>query len=264
MKFDRKIFDIMPNAHGVQFNLAEVKFPTSKDVFFRSKQKETLERYQAARRFMYELDTDDWEHYFKPNNDERINSLLQNTLRAQLYEAALMFYNSVVDLSWIACYVSAEYLVYINKKAFDTDKITSIEEAYSMLRKAEGLVQNPNADDSFTYLKKVCPEFTNAINHIIDFWSYFSETPIRHNYNYLKHKGALHYTEIERLRPGPLFRFYYNAVNSPSDIRDVQKKISLVDSIEQLRQFDNQSLFPYIEVLFNMLEKIVKPSPMIL
>ena len=30
-------------------------------------------------------------------------------LKAQLYEAALLFYNTVVDLSWTACYVSAEY-----------------------------------------------------------------------------------------------------------------------------------------------------------
>ena len=86
------------------FNLVGVKIPNDKDIFFRAKQKETLDRYQAARRFMYELETNDWDHYFQKSPIDRTNIYFQNVLKAQLYEAALLFYNTVVDLSWTACY----------------------------------------------------------------------------------------------------------------------------------------------------------------
>ena len=261
IKFEREVFDIMPNQTSMSFQLIGAKLPTNKDVFFRSKQLDTLERYQAARRFMYEINTEDWNHYFNPIEEEKGNRYFQNVLRAQLYEAALMFYNSVIDLSWITCYISAEYLVYSDGRAFDIEHISSIDEAYAMLRKAEGMVQNPNADDSFSYLKKVCPKFSTAIDCIVEFWSYFSNTNIRTNYNYLKHKGALHYREIEELKPARLFKLYVNDVDCPSDIRDVQKEINLFESIETLKDFDDHVLFPYIETLFGELERQVNPSP---
>lgn len=58
MEFNREVFDLMPPS-GKTFNLVGVKIPNDKDIFFRAKQKETLDRYQAARRFMYELETND-------------------------------------------------------------------------------------------------------------------------------------------------------------------------------------------------------------
>ncbi len=263
IQFEHDVFHIMPNKQSVKFNMIGAKLPTNKDIFFRSKQEETLERYQAARRFMYELDTDDWNHYFQPIEDAKGNLYFQNVLRAQLYEAALMFYNSVIDLSWITCYVSAEYLVYLDGNSFDIEQISSIDEAYAALRKAEGIVQNPNADDSFSYLKKICPNFSMAIDYIIEFWSSFSQTTIRNNYNYLKHKGALHYREIEELKPDRILKFHVDGIDCPSDIRDVQKEINLCESIEELKDFDNNALFPYIETLFSELEKQVNPSPFI-
>lgn len=261
MDFDRSVLDIMPNRHCISFNFAEVKFPSNKDVFFRAKQTETLDRYLAARRFMCELDTDDWKHYFPSEKDELAKQYYQHQYRSQYYEAALMFYNSVIDLSWVTCYISAESLIHLNGKSIDTEKILPIEEAYRALRKAEGHVQNPCADDSFTYLKKMCPEFTDAIDYIIEFWKSFSGTPIRYNYNYLKHRGALYYKENPS--QGCMFRLICNGQDCPSNIRDVRKEVSLNDSIEQLREFDNKTLFPYIETLFNMLEQIVDPSPMV-
>lgn len=111
MEFDREVFDLMPSGSKT-FNLIGLKMPSDKDIFFRAKQKETLDKYQAARRFMYELETDDWDHYFHKLEDENGNIYFQNVLKAQWYEAALLFYNAVVDLSWIACYISAEYFIY--------------------------------------------------------------------------------------------------------------------------------------------------------
>mgnify|MGYP006971890672 CR=1 FL=1 len=55
MEFDREVFDLMPSGSKT-FNLIGLKMPSDKDIFFRAKQKETLDKYQAARRFMYELE----------------------------------------------------------------------------------------------------------------------------------------------------------------------------------------------------------------
>lgn len=159
MEFEHEVFDLMPPGNKT-FSLVGTKIPNDKDIFFRAKQKETLDRYQAARRFMYELETDDWDHYFQKSADAKANAYFQNVLKAQMYEAALIFYNTVIDLSWITCYTSAEYLIYLDGKPVGIEGITTIETAYDALRKAEGLVQHPGADGSpFIYLKKMCPEF---------------------------------------------------------------------------------------------------------
>ena len=72
-------------------------------------------------------------------------------------------YNTVVDLSWTACYVSAEYFIYLDGKPVEIEGISSIETAYTALRKAEGLVQHPGADGSpFTYLKKCVHNLTQS------------------------------------------------------------------------------------------------------
>lgn len=70
MGFEREVFDLMPPDNKT-FSLVGTKIPNDKDIFFRAKQKETLDRYQAARRFMYELETDDWDHYFQKNADAK-------------------------------------------------------------------------------------------------------------------------------------------------------------------------------------------------
>lgn len=112
-------------------------------------------------------------------------------------------------------------------------------------------------------MKKMCPQFSAVLDFIIDFWERFSHTPVRTNYNFLKHKGALCYEEIQKLEPNRIFSLQISDQKCPSDIRDVQKSISLLDAIEELRQFDNNQLFPYIESLFQQLEALVKPSPLI-
>lgn len=263
MEFEHEVFDLMPPDNNA-FSLVGTKIPNDKDIFFRAKQKETLDRYQAARRFMYELETDDWDHYFQKSADAKANVYFQNVLKAQMYEAALIFYNTVIDLSWITCYISAEYFIYLDGKPVEIEGITTIETAYDALRKAEGLVQHPGADGSpFIYLKKMCPQFSDVLDFIINFWENFSNTPVRLNYNYFKHKGALCYEEIQELEPNRIFSLRVNDQNCPSDIRDVQKTISLLGAIEELRQFDNNQLFPYIESLFQQLEALVKPSPLI-
>ena len=199
MEFDREVFDLMPSGSKT-FNLIGLKMPSDKDIFFRAKQKETLDKYQAARRFMYELETDDWDHYFHKLEDENGNIYFQNVLKAQWYEAALLFYNAVVDLSWIACYISAEYFIYVDGKPVEVEGLTPIEEAYNALRKAEGYVQHPGVDGNpFEYLRKMCPQFSDTLDFVIAFWKDFADTPVRWKYNYLKHKGEHH----------PCFELFY-------------------------------------------------------
>lgn len=48
----------------------------------------------------------------------------------------------------------------------------------------------------------------------------------------------------------------------PSDIRDVQKMISVDEGLQELIKFDNEVLFPYVEKLLTELKKAVDPSPM--
>ena len=48
-----------------------------------------------------------------------------------------------------------------------------------------------------------------------------------------------------------------------SDTQDVKYKISLSDSIEELYKFDEEKLFPYLRILFEELERLVDPSPMV-
>ena len=48
----------------------------------------------------------------------------------------------------------------------------------------------------------------------------------------------------------------------PSDIRDVQKMISVDAGLKELIDFDNNMLFPYIEKLLGQLKTAVEPSPM--
>lgn len=111
----------------------------------------------------------------------------------------------------------------------------------------------------------MCPEYTDAIDLIINFWRLFSNSQIRSLYNYTKHKGVLHYKELDSLSHKKVWKFYdYNNKTMPSDISDVQKQISLNESITDLISFDDNILFPYINELIKLLKEAVNPSPIIM
>ena len=157
-----------------------------------------------------------------------------------------------------------KYQQNVDGKPVEVEGLTPIEEAYNALRKAEGYVQHPGVDGNpFEYLRKMCPQFSDTLDFVIAFWKDFADTPVRWKYNYLKHKGSLCYKEIQEREPRKIFSLQVNDKKCPSDIRDVQATINLIDAIEELRRFDNEKLFPYIESLFIQLETLVKPSPLI-
>ena len=175
-----------------------------------------------------------------------------------------MFYNVIVDLSWTLCYVSAEYVLYERDKAIDFSGMLPIEEAYDALRKAENLVTNPNSQGNpFEYLKNMCPEFTPAIDLIVSFWSNFADSEIRKLYNFIKHKGKPNFEEIEAHKGRIAVRLKIGNEDYPTDIREVQKKIGLYQIIRELRDFDDNVLFPYIKELLSRLETILSPSPLV-
>lgn len=253
-----------------QIDLLGAALPSSKDVYFRSKQKEIIEQYSAARIFMDETENSDWDHWFHcTEENEMAQRYFELTFKAYFYEAALIYYNIVVDLSWTACYLATEFALTRRGERINFGGVRPIDEAYDLMRKAENLVTNPNAEENpFGYLKIMCPEFSSAIDMIIDFWSEFGHGNIRQRYNFCKHKGKPAYTEIETLAGPRIMGFYQqdrngNRVQLASDPSDVRLQCSLDESIEELRQFDNAQLFPYISKLFAELERVLAPSPFV-
>lgn len=267
MDFKNDIFTLSPSSKRT-FNLVGTKLPNSKDVYFRAKQNEIIDQYAAARIFLNETEIDDWEHWFeKPENDEHYEAF-KLIFSSYFYESALTYYNVIVDLSWTICYISAEYVCNLKQTPVSFSGVKPIEEAYDLLRQAENNVTNPTSEDNpFQYLKKMCPEYTTAIDLIIDFWKEFSNTEIRKKYNFFKHKGKPAYVEIENFRDSSMIGLYVEQngqrTEMVSDTQDVKYKISLSDSIEELYKFDEEKLFPYLRSLFEELERLVDPSPMV-
>lgn len=260
MEFVNDIHSLMA-PRNVKFDLVGTKLPCNKDIFFRAKQQEIVEQYEAARSFLCETETEDWDHWF---NSEKNHEVFELIFKSHFLEASLMFYNVIVDLSWTLCYVSAEYVLYERDKAIDFSGMLPIEEAYDALRKAENLVTNPNSQGNpFEYLKNMCPEFTPAIDLIVSFWSNFADSEIRKLYNFIKHKGKPNFEEIEAHKGGIAVRLKIGNEDYPTDIREVQKKIGLYQIIRELRDFDDNVLFPYIRELLSRLETILSPSPLV-
>lgn len=271
LEYANDIFTLEP-PNKQKFNLIGASLPTNKDLYFRTKQREIIDQYAAARIFLCETDTEDWSHWFQQVEDARNNTAFQKIFTTYFYEAALMYYNIVVDLTWALCYVSAEFAISDNSTRVDFEGCKPIEEAFQLLRTAENSVTTPTAETNpFSYLQLMCPEYSKAIQIIIDFWNVFSSSPIRKKYNYCKHKGKPAYDEIEELRgKGRLFGLSIKPVGSDetmqiaSDIKDVQWVQSLTENISELQHFDDEQLYPYVKALLEELEQVVKPSPMVI
>lgn len=262
--FTGDIFDKIQLPHSVTFNLVGTALPTNRDIYFVAKWHEIFERYTTARLFIRKALDDNWDYWFHKVEDEKIQHALENKFKAELYETALLSYNILVDLTWAWTYVSAEYLLYVFDdegnvtNAKDVCGMHSIEEAYELLRKTENGVSTPHAEGNpFNYLKVMRPEFSDAVDTIIELWKVFSNSSIRNLYNYVKHKGKPLYEEVEKPRGGKIMAILIGNEEYPSDIRDVQKMISVEQGLKELIDFDNNMLFPYVEKLLNQLKAAV-------
>ena len=70
------------------------------------------------------------------------------------------------------------------------------------------------------------------------------------------------YEEVEKPRGGKVMSILIGNEEYPSDIRDVQKMISVEEGLKELIDFDNNLLFSYVEKLLSQLKVAVDPSPM--
>lgn len=238
---------------------------------------ELVERYQSARLFLRKAYEEDWDKWFNPakNANEKkaaeFNDYIRWFYKAELYETALVNYNMLVDLSWVMTYVSAEFMLYKFDKdgnvinAESVQGMHPIDEAMEMLRKVENGTVAPTAENNpFEYLKKMAPQFEEAVDLIISFWNKFGNSDIRNLYNFIKHKGKPVYTEQEKYTSYKIFSLHMGKDEYPTDIRDVQKKVSVEKGIEELIRFDNEELFHYVKELIEALKKAVNPSPMVM
>lgn len=266
MEFINKVITLNPERTS-SFTLGkgyEIKIPTAQDVFFKSKQDEIFKQYQTARMFLYETETKDLEHWFT-GYDKSKEEIVRLTFMTEMYETALIYYNIIVDLSWTLCYVSIEYALYSKESTIELSNFMSIEDAYNTMRKIENLVTNPGVDGNpLEYLKLMCPEFEESIDWIIEFWKSFKDSDIRKTYNFLKHKGKPTYCEIEEIVGKKVMNLTIDGNRCPIDISDVKMEVELFKSISELREFDDEILFPYIKRLFELLETQINPSKMIL
>lgn len=276
MEFKNDHLRLMP-PRNVSVNLANVKLPGGNDVYFRAKQKEIVELYSAARIFMDLTETTDWDKWFSISKNasetdkECAQHFFENTYRSFFYETALFYYNSIVDISWTMCYVAAEYSGQKNGKRVDINSIKSIDEAALLLRNTEKCVTNPTAENNpFEYLMHVYPQFEPIIQMVISFWNSFSDSEIRKNYNYCKHRGHPLYEEISRYTPNGVFSVKRidhetgNLIETATNSTDVRYCLSLDNSIASLQQFDDDILYPYISNLISEIEKVIKPSSLII
>ena len=252
------------------FLLIGARLPTSRDAYYVSKRQEIIEQYAAARLFLGQTETTNWDYWFNRLSNENLQKITELTMQSYFYETSLMYYNIVVDLSWTACYLASEFSLAQRGERVHFGGIAPVEEAYSLMRKAENLVTSPTAEENpFGYLKRMCPEFSTAIDMIISFWESFMRSNVRQQYNYCKHKGKPSYSEITSIANPPLILSIHlesqdgNQVELASNSQDVRLRCSLVDSISELVSFDNEQLFPYIFNLFNELERVINPSPFI-
>ena len=268
--FKNEIFGEIEPPDNSGVNLIGAALPKNQDLYFISKWYELIDRYSTARMFLNKTNENNWDYWFNPQNDKEIQKALIAKFKSDLYETALINYNIIVDLSWTITYVSAEYALY----SFDKDNnITNadnicgmhpIEESYESLRKIENGVLSPHTKgNQFEYLKKISPEFSDSIDIVVEFWKSFSNSNIRNLYNFIKHKGKPLYKETKKIRKEKIYSILIGKENYPSDIGDVQKIISLEGGINELIEFDNSSLYPYIKKLLEALNKAVNPSPWI-
>lgn len=232
--------------------------PSSKELFFEAKMKEIHSQYQSARLFLCQIDNDYWEYWYSPYNDEKKDGIIKTGFNSTFLETAILYYNIVVDLTWVLCYVSAEYTCYAKNKSISTEDINEIQITKESINKLESLVSNPFEESNpLNYLKKQLPEFESAIELVYDFWKEFANSEVRSLYNYIKHKGKPQYSELYKYTAKKFYSFHKKDIEYPTDQNDVKREISLYDTVNLLNHFDDEILFNYCDKLVSLLIPLV-------
>lgn len=236
--------------------LNTIRIPNNAQLFFESKIEEICDRYQSARIFLCEIDNDDWGHWFSLNNkDIEVVKVVYNGL---FIETSLIYYNIVVDLTWVLSYVSMEYLVLSKGKYNNIENFTCIRESKDILRNLEKIVSNPTSKNNpFSYFKKIDIEYSEIIECMELFWNDFKNSKIRRTYNFIKHKGKPQYSELFNFIPKKAFSLNFKGLDIPIDPSDVILELSQKDFIKELINFDDEYLFPYCDQLIKLLKSLL-------
>ena len=217
--------------------------------------------------FLCETELKQPDYWFDKTDDDTVNKAFALTFRQYFYETALFYYNVVVDLTWSMTYTAIEYACTLNGKRVDLQGIKPLDEAAELLRKAEKNVTTPTAEENpFDYLNYMAPEFSDVISLIVDFWKSFGSSEVRQRYNYCKHKGKPLCNELEALDNSRFFSMHVESGGNVYEMamcsKDIRYKISLEESIKELKRFDDEVLFPYVKELLDRIEAVIMPSPM--
>lgn len=265
--FKTNLYDsVLYRPPGIKFKLTDLQLPTNHDWFFMSKCEEIFEQYNFARMYLEKSREECQEYWFPTQTDIKLNNFCNLTFRANLYETSLIYYNILVDLSWVLTKISLEYYSYIFDKNDGVKEQTlfteplSIEKAKELIRRAENETYSPTSSEFYDYLRVQLPTLEYSIDMIKNFWILFKDSPIRNNYNYIKHKGKPIYDEILAIQDINFGNIYIKGIKVPSNIVDIQYKLNLESSIQELIDFDNDELYPYLTTLETVLEKFVNPS----
>ena len=251
---------------------SKINIPTGNQLYYAQKKLELFERYQTARMFMRMLDDKEILQYIASKICTSNHDLMIEGIKCDFYEAALFNYNIIVDMSWLLTLAAAEYIVYKDNESQEKPDFTllyeclKIKDAKDAIYKIESLSTSPeyNEKSLFKYLKKINIPYEYAINYVNEFWKTFQNDDIRHNYNYIKHKGKPIYYNEKIGDISKEWSIYDGDELISANIQDTRTSVNIDEEIKKLLKFDNDTLFPYIKKLESLLEKNIDISDTIL
>lgn len=237
-----------------------IKISSTKELFFEGKLYEIYLRYISARTMLRPIDNNREEYWYDNERDPSNDDLIRLTYNGFFIENAILNYNIVVDLTWIITIISIEICYYENSKKIILDDINEIYSSKCIINKIQQMVQSPSAEEVkefLDYFSKLNPKYQEIAEHISSFWNSFFDSEIRTLYNFLKHRGKPEYTEIYKITGRKFFSFKDNKIEYATDISDLRKEVEMYKTLEDLIDFDNNTLFPYCDKLFKLLIKII-------
>lgn len=260
-------------------------WPSSSEYFFKCKQQEIRERYDSARRMMCNIYPNNGEIY-PPilTDDENRKKRCELYMQAIYYEASLTFYNMVIDLSWVMVCGAFDFSYGTEDNRFIVEEFYNCEKYIDILSNLEQNTTSPN--DWSRYFSNRMPSSEPIMSLVMDFWNTVQNHPIRGKYNYIKHRGRPVYKELfdidSKHRPSrgmyilegvPTFnntdeeiKWHLNYkkrdvdTELPTHVDEMRKTYSLIESIDELKDFDENKLFPYITNLFDLIDEFLQPS----
>ncbi|MCI5938824.1 MAG: hypothetical protein SOU07_00490 [Bacilli bacterium] len=233
---------------------------------FKEKWHSIYYRYESARSMLILAKESGYDDLFKlVDIDEENKKYFQFQRQVDFYESALCFYNFLVDYSWQIAYFSYEYVAYIKNSQIDLTEPIDKKTASAILKKLEKCITQPlDNENPLAYFSRD-NDFKEIYDLIKSFFETFKNSNIRSNYNKIKHCGNFLYTESYEYTKMPFIcSINIKGKDIPSDIRDIQETTSLTVSINELINFDNNILYPYLVKIIELLNQYLNPSKLVL